>query len=476
MLKRILLLLCMLPGLPAYVHAADELIESRLLTERWTGDYDTLVKNRVIRVLVVHNPMMYFLDKGEQRGITYEAMKLFEEDINKREKTGTMKIHVVLIPVARDQLIPGLIEGRGDIAAANLTITPERQKAVDFSIPAYADASEIVITGPSGAKLEKLEDLSGQEVHVRKSSSYYEHLVALNADFKKRGQEPVKIVEESEYLEDADLLEMVNAGLLPMTVVDSHKAEFWKDIFADIKLHPQIAISTGNQIAWALRKDSPKLKAVVDEFVKKNRKGTLMGNILIKRYLKENKWVRNAMSPKEIEKFNKVVGMFEKYADQYGFDYLMTTALAYQESTLDHSKRSSVGAVGIMQILPSTAADKNVGIPDVKDLEKNIHAGTKYLRFVREQYFNDPAIDPLNQTLLAFASYNAGPARVAGLRRKAKQAGLDPNIWFNNVEVIAAKEIGRETVTYVSNIYKYYITYRLMGEKNAAKQEAIEQR
>ena len=265
---------------------------------------------------------------------------------------------------------------------------------------------------------------------------------------------------------------MVNAGLIPAVIVDSHKAKFWKEIFEKINLHPDIAVNTGGEIAWAFRKRSPKLKEMINEFVKGHRKGTRMGNILLTRYLKENKWARNAITPEELKKFLGTVDLFRKYADQYGFDFLMTTALAYQESTLDHSKRSQVGAVGIMQLLPNTASDKNVGIPDVENLESNIHAGTKYLRFLRNRYFNDPKIDELNQTLFSFAAYNAGPAKVAKLRKEAAETAFDPNIWFNNVEVVAAKRIGRETVQYVSNIYKYYTAYKLVNKKEQAVRKA----
>jgi membrane-bound lytic murein transglycosylase MltF len=139
----------------------------------------------------------------------------------------------------------------------------------------------------------------------------------------------------------------------------------------------------------------------------------------------------------------------------------MIVALAYQESLLDHDKKSHVGALGIMQMLPGTAADKNVGISEISKLENNIHAGHKYLRFLQDRYFSDPQIDTLNRNLFTFAAYNAGPAKVRKLRKEAGENGLDPNIWFQNVEIIAAKRIGRETVQYVSNIYIYYISYKL---------------
>jgi len=364
------------------------------------------------------------------------------------------------------------VEGKGDIAAANLTITAARLKTVDFSDPLLTGVKEIVVTGSSAPKLSSLDELAGREVHVRTSSSYYDSLLHLNTAFEKEGKKPVKIVAVSELFEDSDLLEMVNAGLIPAVIVDSHKAKFWKEIFEKINLHPDIAVNTGGEIAWAFRKRSPKLKEMINEFVKGHRKGTRMGNILLTRYLKENKWARNAITPEELKKFLGTVDLFRKYADQYGFDFLMTTALAYQESTLDHSKRSQVGAVGIMQLLPNTASDKNVGIPDVENLESNIHAGTKYLRFLRNRYFNDPKIDELNQTLFSFAAYNAGPAKVAKLRKEAAETAFDPNIWFNNVEVVAAKRIGRETVQYVSNIYKYYTAYKLVNKKEQAVRKA----
>jgi membrane-bound lytic murein transglycosylase MltF len=153
----------------------------------------------------------------------------------------------------------------------------------------------------------------------------------------------------------------------------------------------------------------------------------------------------------------------------YDFDWLGVAALAYQESRIDQSKRSHAGAVGVMQLLPSTAADRNVGIPNIEKIEDNIHAGVKYIRFIVDRYYAEEPMDRLNKRLFAFASYNAGPAKVARLRREARVMGLDPNVWFRNVEIVAAKRIGRETVQYVSNIYKYYIAYRLIVDHSVHK-------
>jgi membrane-bound lytic murein transglycosylase MltF len=257
-----------------------------------------------------------------------------------------------------------------------------------------------------------------------------------------------------------------------MIVVDSHKAQFWAQIFDTITVHSNLAVNTGGQIAWAFRKNSPKLREVINEFVKDHKKGTLMGNMLFRRYLRNTDYVKNALAGEEIKKFRQTVALFEKYAGMYDFDYLIIAAQAYQESGLDHSKRSRAGAIGIMQVLRSTAADPKINIPDIEKLESNIHAGVKYMRFIINNYLKEEKIDKLNKTLFAFASYNAGPTRVVNLRKEASTMGLDPDIWFGNVEVVAAKRIGRETVQYVSNIFKYYIAYRMLIEQTAMKEKA----
>ena len=427
---------------------------------KWLGDFDGMLKDRVIRVLVAYSKTFYFLDHGRQRGLDYDLLKEFEKLVNKKYNTKTLQVHVVFFPVPRDKLVDNLVGGLGDIAIANLTITPERQKQVDFSDPMQTGVKELLVTGPAAPTVNSVDDLAGHIIHVRKSSSYHESLIVLNASFKKSGKPPMKLIAVNEYFEDEDLLEMVNAGLIPMIVMDNHKAHFWTQIFDKIKVHDEIAIREGGQIAWAFRKNSPKLKAIVNEFIKGHKKGTMIGNMLLKRYLQSTQYVRNVLDDKEIQKFSSMAPMFKKYAGQYDFDHLMIAALAYQESGFDQSKRSHRGAVGVMQVMPSTAADPNIGIPDIEKLENNIHAGTKYLRFITDRYYSDQPMNDGNKKLFGLASYNAGPARVRGFRKKAAAMNLDPNRWFYNVEIVAAKEIGRETVQYVSNIYKYYIAYR----------------
>ncbi len=446
--------------------------EFSMVAERATRSYQDMLDVRLIRVLVVRNKTFYFFDGAQQRGISYDFLKIFEEQLNEELATGNLKVYFGFIPVSRDQLIPALLEGRGDIAVANLTITPERQEVVDFSMPLLKNVRELVITGVDVKPMSSINELSGMSVHVRKSSSYHSSLLKANVKLQERGMPPINIVLANELLEDEDLLEMVNARLIPAVVVDSHKAHFWEQIFEDIRVHEELALRNGGSIAWAFRKNSPELEQVVNNFVKENRKGSLMGNILFKRYLQNTSHVRNALDPGEMEKFNATVELFKEYAGQYDFDWLMLIAQAYQESRLDQSTRSSAGAVGVMQLLPSTAADKSVSIEEITVLENNVHAGAKYMRWLRDTYFNDPDMSREEQTLFSFAAYNAGPGRVIRLRKEAEEMGLNPDIWFDNVEVVAAKRIGRETVQYVSNIYKYWVAYKLAFDVREGKQNA----
>jgi membrane-bound lytic murein transglycosylase MltF len=426
----------------------------------WFGDLDEMVAARVIRAVVAFSKTNYFLEGAQQRGLSYEALELFEKEVNRQFGKGHLNVRVVIIPVARDRLLPALVEGRADLALANLTITPERQKLVDFSIPVFTGVNELVVTAPSAQPVETVEDLSGKEVVVRASSSYYESLQSLNSRFDEEGIAPIEVTLADEHLEVEDLLEMINAGLIPRTLVDSYLADFWSQVFPDITVHEDVAVAEGGQIAWAFRKDSPRLREFVNTFVQKNHKrGTLTGNILFQRYLRSTKWVENSLSQEGLRRFSATEDLFKKYGEQYQVEWTMLAALAYQESRLDQSLRSPVGAIGVMQILPSTAADPNVDIADIEVLEHNIHAGTRYLGFLRDRYFSGEELDDLNQLLLSLAAYNAGPGRVAQLRREAAEGGLDPNAWFDNVEVVAAKRIGRETVQYVGNIFKYHIAY-----------------
>jgi membrane-bound lytic murein transglycosylase MltF len=426
----------------------------------WTGDLDGMVERRMIRVLTTFSKTQYFIDRGTPRGTANDQGRLLEEHLNRKLADGHIKLLVRFVPLSRDELIPALLAGKGDIVMADLTVTPERQAAVDFTDPWIAGVEELVVTSPGAAAVTSLDDLSGKDVFVRQSSSYYQSLLALNERLSSAGKAPAKLTPAPEELEDEDLMEMANAGLVDFLVVDNHKAWFWQRVWPALKLYPAIPLRKGGEIAWAIRKGSPKLSAELNDFLATNGRNSLNARMIFRRYLLNTQYVKSAADDAARKRFVALVALFRKYSAQYDMDWMLMAAQGYQESRLDQSARSHVGAVGVMQVMPATGKELAVG--DIHQLEANIHAGVKYVRTVVDRYYKDEPMADLDKVLFAFAAYNAGPGRIRQLRRETSQRGLDPNVWFNNVERLAAERIGRETVTYVSNIYKYYVTYLLI--------------
>lgn len=429
--------------------------EIERLTAPFTGDLAGMAERQVVRVGSTFSRTNFFLDDGVPRGMVWEAVERFERQL--RARGGALaEIRAVIVPLPRDELFDALLDGRVDVLAANLSITPERSALVAFSMPLATGIRELVVTGPSGPTLSSLEDLAGQPVHVRASSSYRESLQQLQQAFRDRGLTPPEIVPVDELLETEDILELVAAGAYPTTVADSSITGLWSDVLPGLTVHENLVLRDDVAIAWAMRPDAEALKAEIDAFVREHRRGTLFGNIVIRRYFRDNPWVRNPLSEADRARFEEVSGLFRRYAGQYEIDWLLSAAQGYQESRFDQSLVSPVGAVGIMQLLPSTAADPVVGIPDIEDEEQNIHAGIKYKNVLLERYFDEPGLDPLNRRLFALAAYNAGPRRIRQYRDRAEEMGLDRNRWVRNVELVS----NRETRTYVANIFKYYVVYR----------------
>ena len=441
-----------------------------------TGDFDAMVERRLIRVLVPYSRTLYFVDKGRQRGVTADLFVDFEQYLNRKhaKRLGKRPLTVVLIPATRDKLLTGLAGGQGDISAGNLTVTEERSKIADFIAPAdRKPARELLVTGPSAPSVANLDDLSGKTLHVRKGTSYLDSVKALNERFRKERKKPVTIVELPVALEDEDAMEMLNAGLLELIVVDDWKALMWAQILPKIKVREDIVLRESGHIGWAIRKNSPALAGEVNAFYRDvvKRQGGIERRLA--QYHKRIKQISNNTSGPEWKRFEATVKLFEKYGAKYGFDPLMLAAQGYQESRLQQEARSPVGAIGVMQIMPATGGDLRVG--DIHQLEPNIHAGAKYMDQLMTIFFKDAQFDEYNRPLFAFASYNAGPGNISKMRKMAEKQGLNPNEWFNNVELVVERRIGIETTTYVRNIYKYYVAYKLVADAHAAAQKARQQ-
>jgi len=474
-----LISLLLLTGLAEYAEEqtasdADSLVLPEIIREPFTGDLPQIRERGILRALVSPSRTDFFLEGPRPRGISVELLDQYLKTLNKGGKGNNLRVAVKYVIVPFNELIPALLAGRGDIAVANLTITPEREAKVSFVRGKEGLIDELIVTHKDVTGIGSLDDLAGRTVEVLAGSSYDEHLRRLNERLAGEGKQPVEVKEANRHLATEDLLEMVNAGVIGITVADDYRARLWAKVLPDIVVHETIKVNAGGTLGWAVRKDNPELLKSLNAAAPSLRAGSAIGNTLINRYFKDTKWITDPVSKSERDKLQRLVKLFQKYGEQYGFDWLALAAQGYQEATLDHRMRSPAGAVGIMQMLPSTAKGPNVGIPDISSEENNVHAGTKYLAFLRERYFDDAELAEEDKLAFSWAAYNAGPANVQRMRDKTQALGLDANRWFGNVEHGALAVVGQETVRYVRNIYKYYITYKSMVDASTARTDAIE--
>jgi len=439
------------------------------ISEMRTSDLPELLKiGAPIRVLVSYNRTNFFLVDGTMRGMAHDLMKAYREFLAEKHKKQIVRMVFVAVPF--DRLVPALLAGEGDIVAAGLTVTNRREGQVAFSDPYRTGINEVIVGSPDAKPIRSPEDLSGRHIMVMAGSSYAEHVIDLNRTLAETRRKPVRMEAADGHLVTEDLLRMAANGMIEYTVADSHIAEIWKTALPGLQIFSDAPLYTGAELAWAVRPGNIELLKSLNAFAKTVREGTLLGNMTFKRYFENTDWVKNPNAQGDREKMDKLVVLFQKYGRQYDIDWLKLGALAYQESRLNMNTRSSQGAVGIMQVKPATATGKNVNVKDYETLEGNIHAGTKYLRFLMDNYFQDVAPD--TKVDFALAAYNAGPARIRSLRQTAKAMGLDPDRWFGNVEYAAYRKIGSETPTYVANVQMYYAAFKSIYQTQVERMNA----
>ena len=442
----------------------------------WKGDFDAMLERRMIRVFVPYSRSLYFNDKGAERGLAVELVRDFEKFLNRKYagRLGKRPLTIYVIADTRDQLLPALGAGLADIAVGNLTVTEERLKVVDFAGgKAEKPVSEVLVTGPAAPPIAGIDDLPGKTVHVRKSSSYYQSLVALNRRLAAHHRPPVHLVLVPDALEDEDMMEMLEVGVLQAIVVDDWKAKLWAQVLPKVRVREEIVLRSGGRVAWAIRKGNPKLAAEIEDFFAKEVDKQNLIPVRLASYMKRIRQLRDPTGTAEWKRFEETRKLFEKYGGKYNFDPLMLAAQGYQESGLDQSKRSPSGAIGVMQLMPATGKSLQVG--DITRVDPNVHGGAKYMDELMTKYFPDAKFDETNRALFAFASYNCGAGTVQKARTEASKRRLDPDQWFNNVEIVIAERVGIQTTTYVRNIYKYYMAYKLMGDAAETARKAREQ-
>ncbi len=447
----------------AAVEAADASGVVYRMTEKYTGDIGADTKRRGIRVLVHYSRTKFFVASGRPRGYEHDLMKEFEAHYNRKKMKGETHIPVVFIPVRFDELIPLLLEGRGDVAAGFITITGERARRVAFTLPYIRNVSEVVVAHDGAPDVASTEGLSGRKVHVLRASSFVTSLKQLNERLDKARKPRVEIVEMPPGASTEDLLEMVNAGILQYTVADDFVANLWANMLPGLRVL-EVKLTEGNSIAWAVRPESHALRESLNGFITEGR-GRLpkIAAELHARYFRDIRFIKNNLDPDVVGRKKALTPHFQSASKRHEFDWLFMLAQGFQESRLDQSARSHAGAVGVMQVLPQTG--KEMGYRDVATTaQANIDAGVKYMRFLMDRYFNDPKLAPEVRLDFALAAYNAGPTRIQRMRRLAAERGLDPDRWFGNVERVTLEKVGEEPVRYVANIHIYYTAYKLSDE------------
>jgi membrane-bound lytic murein transglycosylase MltF len=434
-----------------------------------TGDFDQMLARRLIRVGVPYSRTHYYNDRGRERGITAEAMRDFEQWLNRRHarQLARRPLTLVMLPTTRDTLIDDLAAGRTDLAAGNLTVTPARLAQVDFFSPTdRPPGRELIAAGPSSPQRDVAAGSRRQDRACTRQHQLRRHPGHWSARFAQAGMAPIEVAPLPDDMEDEDVLELVAAGALDFCVVDEWKGRIWARALPELVLRTDLVLRDDVRAGWAMRHGSPLLMAEVDVFYRQYVKKHHLIEIRLADALRRAERLRNPASGAEHQRFAGHVALFEKYGERYGFDPLLLLAQGYQESGLRQDAVSSAGAIGLMQLLPATGAAMKVG--DIRQTEANVHAAVRYMDKLMTRYLGDAPLSRQQRTLFALASYNAGPGRIAGLRKLAGERGIDPNTWFGQVERLAAERIGLETTTYVRNIYKYYVAYTLMNETRGA--------
>ncbi len=441
------------------------------IAKPYRGDLSTILETRVLRVLTSRNSFDYFIHAGRHGGYQYEMVKAFTKALNRKHsgERNLTPIRFELLPVRSEQLIPMLLAGKGDLIAARMTITEQRAEQVLFSIP-YRTVDERLVARSDLQGLEEireLSDFSGLRISARRSSSYYESLLKANRQLESEGLTPIVIETVDEALETEDVLALVAAGRFPMTTADSIIAETAVSLHPALTVIPGVALREGGRLAWAVHPESTALQGALNAFLPRYREGSLLGNIAVKKYFEDAGQLRVRNGAKEAGGLSPYDDLLRIYADRYDFDWRLMAAVAYQESEFDQSARNRSSATGLFQIKPETAREPYVDIPDIAGEENaanNIHAGIKYLAWIKARYFDSvEGMEEAERIRMALAAYNAGPRTLINARRRAQRMGLDPNIWFQHVELALLEARKTEPVKYVSDINQYYVSYILLG-------------
>ena len=435
-------------------------------------DLSDIKEAGVIRAITTYSPTGYFLYKGETMGFEYEMLERLAEYID-------VDLEIV---VARnvDSVIPMLNRGDGDIIALGFTITNDRKEKVSFTDPYVITHQSLVQKKPDNWRKMTVDninkqmasdvvDLINDTVSVRKESSYYRNLVKLSGELG----DTIYINILPGEITDEETIKMVSEGKIKYTVADNNIANVYKGSLPNIDINT--AISLSQRLAWAVRKSSPELLAIINTGLGNIKKRSDY-NVIYTKYFESRKQFKKRVSSEYFTsstgKLSKYDDLVKKYSVNLGWDWVLVKSLIYQESMFEPTNKSWVGAQGLMQLMPATA--KELGVTDPHDPDQNIKAGTKYLKRMYDYWEGIP--DSIQRIKLAMASYNAGYGHIKDAKKLAKKFNKDTLNWDNGIDFfvlnLSKSEYyndpvveygyarGSEPYEYVDEIFERYDNYK----------------
>ncbi|MQG93349.1 transglycosylase SLT domain-containing protein [Pseudomonas sp. MN1F] len=455
MLRYLLTLLLML-GLttvgPAYARLPGPQQNVPVTTAR---DLQQIRSSKVLRVLVNQSRNSSGEIKGEPVGIEYYRLRGLEHYLNARAADG-QQIRLKLIPRAKEQLLGALQRGEGDLAAPGELLDPAVTGGVNSSAP-VVDQVPLLLVGRKGERsYTRAEQLSGRTVALTSASAAGAVIQQLNQQLALRKRAPIKIEWVDSTLAVEDVLEMVQAGIYPLTMVERPIAQRWARVMPNLRLDSRVQLGQAQAMRWYVRRDATMLLATVDRFLQGYRAPENQDAAFERIYRRQYR-VHNPLARKDRQRLDSLRAVLQKHGEAQQIDWLNLAALAFKESTLNPAARGSGGAHGLMQITPSAA--QRVGVSDTGSVDGNVQASARYLALIRRKFFASPQINERERMAFVLAAYNLGPERVQAMRAEARKRGLNGNQWFFQTERIAMEQVGMGPVNFVNSVNKYFLAF-----------------
>ena len=418
-------------------------------------DLAQIRSSRVLRVLVNQSRNSSGEVQGQSIGVEYHRLRAFEQYLNGHARDG-QEISLKIIPKAKEQLLGALQRGEGDLVAPGELLDPHSGHGVSTSEPIASDVPLLLVGIKGERRYTRLEQLSGKTLTLATGSAAAGAIDQINQKLALRKLPPVLIEWVDPSLAVEDVLEMVQAGIFHLTIVEQPIAERWGKILPKLRFDRQVLVSEPGEQYWFVRRDASMLRASIDRFLKTYRAPSDQDAAFLRIYRRLYK-VRNPLARVTRQRLEKLRPVLQKHAREQGMDWLNLAALAFKESALQPSARSGGGPTGLMQITPSAA--QRVGVNNIQSLDSNVQAGAKYLTLIRRKFFASPKLNERERMAFVLAAYNMGPERVQGMRAEARRRGLNPDQWFFQVERIAMEQVGMGAVSYVNSVNKYYLAF-----------------